>query len=222
MPVSSSARSPRPAGAAKAASSKTQPAQPAKAKKAANAAPSKPAAAQPDPKQPSRTSKTGPAKARPAEKSKAAVATVAQKTAAQEPPAAADETGPQIPERPLPVLIAAALTGLIGSVLVAYGVYLVIAGFSGHPVERARAETAGAIFLVLGLGVAWAARGLGRLQPWARTPSMIALLAPLGVAYWMHQGGMNLWAVVFLVVGIGSVVLLFLPSSHRVLSRDVH
>jgi hypothetical protein len=88
-------------------------------------------------------------------------------------------------------------------------------------VLRARAELAGVIFLVLGLGIAWAARGLGRLQPWARTPSMIALLMLLGVAYWMHQGGMQLWAVVSLVVGLGGVTLLFLPSSHRVLSHDV-
>lgn len=202
---SSSARSPRPAGKPatgqrSAASPKAQPAKagPAKASPAAARSPKD-----------SKAAKTAPAKAQPAGTGPEVSAQQSVEQSAQEP------------ARPLPVLVAAALTGLIGAVIAAYGTYLVIAGFTGQPVLRGRAELAGVIFLLFGLGVAWAARGLGRLQPWARTPSLLTQLMLLGVAYWMRQGGMDLWALVSLVVGLGGATLLFLPSSHRVLSRDV-
>lgn len=206
MPVSSSARSSRPADAPRAASSKAQ------------AAGAKTTKAQPGKTQPGKTqaAKKQPSKTQPAGKPKAAPATAVEPAAAAE-----DETGGELPARPLPVTVAAAMTGLIGAVLVTYGIFLVIGGFTGQPVTRGRAELAGVIFLVFGLGIAWAARGLGHLQPWARTPALLTQLMLLGVAYWLRQGGMTLGAAAALVVGLGGAVLLFLPSSHRVLSRDV-
>jgi hypothetical protein len=123
--------------------------------------------------------------------------------------------------RPGTVTAAAALTGIIAALLFGYGVYLVVAGFSEQPVLRGRAEVAGVIFAIFGLGIGWVTRGLLRLEPWARTPAMLTNLMAVGASYWQFQGGYYGEAVPAALFGIAGVVLLFVPASHRVLSRDV-
>ena len=121
--------------------------------------------------------------------------------------------------RPGTVTGAAAGTALPGAVLAVYGVYQIIAGLVGHPFSRSMAETLGVIFVVLGLGVCWVARGLLRCEAWARTPSMITFLFGGAVAYWTFQGGDYLAGVLAIVYGLAGIVALFAPGSHRVLTR---
>jgi hypothetical protein len=143
----------------------------------------------------------------------------------QAPPA--ETSGPRAPEpsrpgRPATVTAAAVLTGLVAALLLGYGVYLVIAGLGGQPVLRGRAELGGAMFLLFGLGVGWVARGLLRLEAWARTPALLTHLLVLAACYWMVQGSLYGEAVPTGLYGLAGIVLLFVPASHRVLSRDVH
>lgn len=130
------------------------------------------------------------------------------------PPAAA-------PARPATVTAAAALTGLVALLLLGYGVFLVVGGLTGQPVLRARAETAGAIFAVFGLGLVLVTRGLARLEPWARTPAMLTQLLLVGSSYRMFQIEAWYWGLPVALYGAAGLVLLFVPASHRVLSRDV-
>ena len=114
---------------------------------------------------------------------------------------------------------AAAATALPGVALTAYGVYQLVEGFAGSPLNRSMAETLGVLYLVFGLGVCWVARGLLRCQAWARTPAFMTFLLIGGVAYWMLQGGYDLYAAVSIAYGVLGIVLLFAPGSHRVLTR---
>jgi hypothetical protein len=123
--------------------------------------------------------------------------------------------------RPATVTAAAALTAVVALLLLGYGVYLIVGGFTGEPVLRGRAETAGALFAVFGLGLALVGRGLAHLEPWARTPAMLTHLLFVGSAYRILQAGLWYWAVPVALFGAIGLVLLFVPASHKVLSRDV-
>jgi hypothetical protein len=115
----------------------------------------------------------------------------------------------------------ALLTATVAAAMIGYAVYLIVGGFVGQPVLQGRAEVAGVIFLLFGLGIAWVCRGLARLEPWARTPALLTQLLLVGAAYWMFQGSFYLEGALAGLVGLGGVVLLFVPASHKVLSRDV-
>lgn len=132
--------------------------------------------------------------------------------------AAAASTAPPS-QRPATVTGAAAATALPGVALSAYGVYQVVAGFTGDPMSRSMAETLGVLYLVFGLGICWVARGLLRCQAWARTPALMTFMLIGGVAYWMLQGGYDLYAAVSIAYGVLGIVLLFAPASHKVLTR---
>ena len=116
----------------------------------------------------------------------------------------------------------ALLTATIAAAMIGYAVYLMVGGFVGQPVLRGRAEVAGVMFLLFGLGIAWVCRGLARLEPWARTPALLTQLLLVGSAYWMFQGSYYLAGTLVGLVGLAGVVLLFVPASHKVLSRDLH
>jgi hypothetical protein len=124
--------------------------------------------------------------------------------------------------RPGTVTAAAVLTGIVAALLFGYGIYLVIAGLSEQPVLRGRAEAAGVMFAIFGLGVGWVTRGLLRIEPWARTPALLTYLLMIGACYWQIQGGYYGQAVPVGLFGIAGIVLLFVPASHKVLSRDVN
>jgi predicted Kef-type K+ transport protein len=121
--------------------------------------------------------------------------------------------------RPATVTGAAVVTALPGVFLTGYGLFQLVAGFAGSPLDRAMAETLGVIYLVFGLGVCWVARGLLRCQAWARTPALMTFLLNFGVAYWMIQGDYYLYAALSIAYGVAGIVLLFAPASHRVLTR---
>lgn len=124
-------------------------------------------------------------------------------------------------KRPGTVTAAAALTGIVAALLLGYGIFLVVAGLSGQPVLRGRAEVAGVMFAAFGLGIGWVTRGLLRIEPWARTPALLTHLLVIAASYWQLQGHYYGEAVPVGLFGLAGVVLLFVPASHKVLSRDV-
>jgi hypothetical protein len=160
--------------------------------------------------------KTSPAKT-------TAQAKVKPSTSAQVEPAKAveAESAPPPLKRPASVTAVALLTATIAAAMIGYAVYLIIGGFVGQPVLRGRAEVAGVIFLLFGLGIAWVCRGLARLEPWARTPALLTQLLLVGSAYRMFQDSLYLEGALVGLFGLAGVVLLFVPASHKVLSRDV-
>jgi hypothetical protein len=122
--------------------------------------------------------------------------------------------------RPGTVTAAAVLTAVFGLAMTGYGLYLAIGAMAGTPVSAARAEWAGAIFVVFGLGVLLVARGLARMSPWARTPAMLGHFFIIVFSYplWL-QDGEYVQGVPLALYGLAGLVLLFVPSSHAVLSH---
>ena len=135
---------------------------------------------------------------------------------------AAEETRSGEPlSRPASVTAAVVLTAAVAAAMTGYSVFLIIGGLVGQPVLRGRAETVGVIFLLFGLGIGWVCRGLAKLQPWSRTPAMLTHLLLVGSAYRIMQDSQYLEAVLVGLYGIAGLVALFVPASHKVLSRDV-
>jgi hypothetical protein len=133
----------------------------------------------------------------------------------------ADDSRSEALARPASVTAAVVLTATIAAAMTGYAVYLIIGGLVGQPVLRGRAETVGVIFLIFGLGIGWVCRGLAKLQPWSRTPALLTHLLLVGSAYRIMQDSQYLEAALVGLYGLAGVVLLFVPASHKVLSRDV-
>lgn len=134
-------------------------------------------------------------------------------------PGPADATAASGAGRPSTVTAAAALTALAGTVILVYGLFLCVNGLASHPVMLARAETAGAIFAVFGLGIGWAGRALFKVRPWARTPAMLTHLFIVIISYPMFQDAKFGEGLPLAAYGVAGLVLLFVPASHQVLSR---
>ena len=121
--------------------------------------------------------------------------------------------------RPATVTAAAAVTALPGAALAVFGVFELVDAVAGHPAERGAAVTLGVIYIAMGLGIVWVARGLLACRAWARTPSFLTHALIAGIAYWMFQGGYDVAGALSIVYGVAGIVLLFTPGAHRVLTR---
>ncbi len=105
--------------------------------------------------------------------------------AADEPPAGPEETAESEPAGPPPLRLtaAAAVAGLEGLAVVAWGVIMLFAG-SG------RGALAGVLVLVLAALPLAAAYGLRRARKWSRGPALIMQLICLPIAWTMlHSDG---------------------------------
>nr|WP_203645901.1 hypothetical protein [Streptomyces sp. SID14478] len=114
---------------------------------------------------------------------------------------------------------AAALAGLEGAALVVGGVYMLVAGLTGHPDNPEQAATGGVTLIVLALLPLLAARGLLARKSWSRGPAIITQIMALPVAYTLLQadsvaipGGIALAAV-----SIAALVLLVNRETTRAL-----
>ncbi|QKW21503.1 hypothetical protein HUT16_22750 [Kitasatospora sp. NA04385] len=90
--------------------------------------------------------------------------------------------------RPVPLLVGAALTALEGAAMAGWGVYNLVAGFTGAD-DFGRAELGGAVLLLMGLLPVLAGRALLRGQRWGRSPAVLTNSICLPVAYYMWQPG---------------------------------
>ena len=125
----------------------------------------------------------------------------------------AETAGPSAatPARPTSLLVGAAITALEGAALVAWGVYDMVAGLTGEPINRGLTEFGGLVIVLLGVLPLLAARGLLKARGWGRSPAVLTNSICLPVAYYMGQtgGAMTvLGAAVGLLglVGIGSLL----------------
>jgi peptidoglycan/LPS O-acetylase OafA/YrhL len=77
--------------------------------------------------------------------------------------------------------------------------------------------TTAVFFLLYGLGLGFAARGLDRLSSWSRGPVVLAQLIQLGVA-WSFRGGSTTWVALLLAVPAVIVVfIVFSPTTTKAL-----
>ncbi|MFJ1651671.1 hypothetical protein ACIOC2_09700 [Streptomyces sp. NPDC088337] len=127
----------------------------------------------------------------------------------------ADAAGP----RPRRLTYAAALAGLEGLVLVVGGIWMLVAGVTGHEGDRQTGVTGGITVLVLALLPLLAARGLLLRRGWSRGPAVITQIMALPVAYnLLRSDGVAIPAgIVLAVVAVTSLVLLVNPETTRAL-----
>ncbi|WP_281156617.1 hypothetical protein [Streptomyces sp. HYC2] len=128
---------------------------------------------------------------------------------------APDTAGP----RPRRLTYAAALASLEGLVLVAGGIWLLVAGITGHEGDRQTGVTGGITVIVLALLPLLAARGLLLRRSWSRGPAVITQIMALPVAYTLLRadGAAIPAGIALAVVAVASLVLLVNPETTRAL-----
>jgi hypothetical protein len=120
-------------------------------------------------------------------------------------------------DRPVLLVVAAALTALEGLVLLVYAV-LELASVNA---DRASvAVTTAVFFAVVGGALLVCASGLARVRSWARSPVVVVELITLLTA-WSFVGGETTWvAVILAAVSIAVLFCLLHPRSTAALAAD--
>ena len=121
------------------------------------------------------------------------------------------------PTAPAPLVVAAALVGVEGLLLVGYAVLEALAISTGRVTMGA---TTAVFFLAYGAGLLLCAWGLWRVRAWARGPVVLAQLIQLGVAWGFRGGQTTIVAVVLAVVALVVVAGVLHPASTRALVGD--
>ncbi|MFI6443109.1 hypothetical protein [Kitasatospora sp. NPDC050543] len=105
--------------------------------------------------------------------------------------------------RPTALLVGAAITALEGAALVAWGLYDMVAGLVGDPIDRGLTEFGGLLIVLLGVLPLLAGRALLGLRRWGRSPAVLTNSICLPVAYYMWPGGGALAAAAVAVALLG-------------------
>ncbi len=115
-----------------------------------------------------------------------------------------------------PLRVAAALTGLDGIALAAYGVLqLVLVVVRPRGTALVVAVLGGLLFVAFGIGLLLAARALWRGRRRGRAPAVVAHLVTLLLVPSLLAGGTWWLGVPLAVVAVTAGITLFLPSSVR-------
>lgn len=111
------------------------------------------------------------------------------------------------------------MTALEGAALAGWGLYDLVAGFTGSDAAFGRTETGGLVLLLMGLLPLLAGRALLRGRKWGRSPAVLTNSICLPVAYYMWQSGgaMAVAAVAVGLLGLAGIVALLNPRVTAVL-----
>jgi hypothetical protein len=120
-------------------------------------------------------------------------------------------------DRPVLLVVGAALTAVEGIALLVYAVLELV----NINTDRASvAVTSAVFFAVTGGGLVLCAVALSRVQSWARSPVVVAQLITVLTA-WSFVGGETTWvAAVLATVSISVLVCLLNPKSTAALAAD--
>lgn len=132
-------------------------------------------------------------------------------------------------QRPIPLLIAAAVSSIEGAALAAYGIYVMVQvarlGITGpSPVSNVESVTLEIIiFLAFGAGLLVSGWGLWTARRWARAPAVLGQLLALvvGVPLVRAPGGVERGVGIALVaLAVTALICLFVPSTTRAIVDD--
>ncbi len=128
-----------------------------------------------------------------------------------------DDAAPDTARAPTPVLLAAALVGIEGLMVLSLVPILVIGGIlTGRPDSLSRAWAEVAIAALSGFGILVLARALARLLLWSRGPVVVIQILLLPVGYSLAVGSNQpAYGVPILVASAVVLYLLFIPPESR-------
>jgi hypothetical protein len=121
------------------------------------------------------------------------------------------------PAPPRTLVGAAVLVGLEGLFLCGLAVLEVLALDTGR---LALGITTGLFFLALGGGLLFCARGLSRVQSWARGPVVAVELIGVLLSFSFWGGQTTVVAVAILLVSLAALVGVLHPTSTRALAAE--
>jgi hypothetical protein len=117
------------------------------------------------------------------------------------------------------LLLGAAALGLETAGLLVVIAADLIALANGHTATRSNAAGIIAVEAIVAIGVAAFAAGVLRVQPWARTPSIMTQIFTIFVAIWLLEAHRLAWGLPTLIVALAGLAGLFAPASLRRMSR---
>jgi hypothetical protein len=120
---------------------------------------------------------------------------------------------------PRPLLLVAAIVGVQSLIGLGYGIYLLVAAFTGTPREFGQAVAVGVTVTLLAAPLPWVARGLTQAKMWSRTPAVMLQLLALWFAYYMVKGSFYAGAAPTIAAAVAGLTCIFLPASTSALTR---
>jgi len=72
---------------------------------------------------------------------------------------------------------------------------------------------------VIAVGVAAMTLGIGRAQPWSRTPAVMVQVFTAVIAIWLLEAHRYAWGLPALLLAVAGLAGLFAPASLRALNR---
>jgi drug/metabolite transporter (DMT)-like permease len=130
-------------------------------------------------------------------------------------------TGTDRTELPAPLRAACVVIGLEALALLGVTVFLLADAVTGHPNSVGGAILVAIAALLGGALLGFCARGLGRMQPGARTPAVVLQLLALPISYTMaFQAGRYGLGGPILAAALVVLYLLFTPPVRAVLDRE--
>jgi hypothetical protein len=122
---------------------------------------------------------------------------------------------------PTPLRLACLIIGVEALALTAAAGVLLVETIGGHPASVGRALAGAALAACAAAGLVFAARGLLRLRPAARTPVVVLQVLALPVSYSIaFQAGRVGYGGPILVAAVAVLYLLFTPPTRAVLDRE--
>ncbi|WP_209314798.1 hypothetical protein, partial [Streptomyces bohaiensis] len=111
------------------------------------------------------------------------------------------------PGRPTRITLAAALSGLQGAAIAAWGAVMLLLTFTGEPDGLVQALTGAVTVLALAVLPLAAGHGLWRLRRWSRGPAVLTQMLALPAAWYMVQTGGG-WLLAAVPLAATAVVIL--------------
>ena len=105
-------------------------------------------------------------------------------------------------------------------IAIGYGLYLLLELAIGTPRQMGQAVATAVTVLIIALPLPLIARGMYKAKTWSRAPAMMLQLFALWTAYFMVEAKAWFGAVPTIAAASVALVLIFLPSSTKVLTRN--
>lgn len=119
------------------------------------------------------------------------------------------------------LVAAAAVLAVEAAALAAYTVYNVIDLATSHSRTAANGAALIVIQLIILVGLLLMARGVLRLRPWTRTPSVMAQVLVGVVGYILLEARQYPWGAIALVLAVAGLVGFLTPASLKALARPM-